>query len=222
MRLSVAVQHHPSRAELLPPLLAALEPLPVDVVSDPEPEGRPDTWRTYRAALEATPEWATHRVILQDDARPCRRFPETLERAVASQPEGLLVLCVCGLARAAAHDVTRAAYYGHPWTRLIRRTFVQTIGLVWPAAVTRAGLEWVDAQGWPRMFTADDEIVGRIAEGLSLDVLATVPSLVQHDDLVPSLTGRPVGLGRNPQRQAVLFEDEPAGVDWTAVPWMPF
>jgi hypothetical protein len=108
---------------------------------------------------------------------------------------------------------------GAPWANLWRRQWVPTVGLVWPAETPRRALEWVDAQDWPRGFTADDEVAGRIADALGLSVLATVPSLVQHDDVVPSLTGARAQAGADPSRVAVYFLEEPDGIDWTAAPF---
>jgi hypothetical protein len=56
MKLATLIQHDPSRAHLLSALLEQLAPLPVDVVTDPDPNGQPPSpWRTYRACLEAFP-----------------------------------------------------------------------------------------------------------------------------------------------------------------------
>jgi hypothetical protein len=218
VRLSVAVQHHPSRSELLPRLLAALEPLVVDVVADPEPDRHPDPCRTSRRCLERTPAWATHRVVLQDDARPCRDFAAVAGRLAEAQPDALVVLCVTPQGRISAHDVLKAATSNRTWARLIRWQFVPVVGLLWPADAALAAAAWAAAQTWPRDCTADDEIVGRAARALDLDVLATVPSVVQHDDDVPSLTGLRWGGRPSTERQAAYFADDVSDRDWTLAP----
>lgn len=216
MRLSVAIQHHPSRAYLLPPLLESLEGLDVEVVTDPQPDGPVDAWRSYRLCLERTPP-DSHRVILQDDVRVCDDFPAVIEHVVAAQHEALIVLCVCGLALLSSRDVRNAHWRGGSWARLIHRQWVPVLATVWPPNVPGRALEWVDQQGWPRMFRADDEVAGRVADGLGLDVLATVPSIVQHDDLVDSLC-RESHRGKNPARTAALFYEDVSGIDWTLPP----
>lgn len=220
MGISICIQHHPRRADLLTGLLSALTPAKVQVIRDPDPSGPAGPWRTYRRALETTPAWASHRVILQDDVTLCRSFFSTLERALAARPDQLVALCVCARPRISARRIHSAAHDGRSWAVLDISRFVPVIALAWPAELIAPALEWVDQQTWPREFTADDEIVGRAARALRLEVLATVPSLVQHEDMVPSLIGRRVlAGGRDPGRVAALFvagNADPAAIDWTA------
>lgn len=216
--ISVAIQHHPARAEILPRLISRLTPLSVQVIRDPQPEARRDPWRTYRHVLETTPEWATHRVVIQDDAAPCRRFPELLRAAIAARPDRMLCLCVCGRPSHTAHAVLRAGSKGDAWIVLHRNQWVPCIGLVWPTRLIGAALAWIDGQHWPRDFIADDEIIGRVARGLREHVLATVPSLVQHEDIVPSLAGKQARAGKDAGRVAALFEEDPREIDWTRGP----
>ena len=71
-------------AHLLLTLLEQLAPLPVEVVTDPEPDGVLSSWRTYRLALETFPDEATHVLVLQDDATPCRDFAKALPSVIAA------------------------------------------------------------------------------------------------------------------------------------------
>lgn len=218
MRLSVAIQHHPARSEILSRVISGLTPLHAEVVRDPEPDGDRHPWRTYRLALERTPEWATHRLIVQDDALPCVSFPALLRAAVEAQPDRLLALCVCGRPTLCARDALAANARGDAWIVLRRNQWVPVIALVWPARLVRPALEWVAGQSWPREFYADDEIVGRIARGLGETVLATVPSLVQHEDVTPSLIGKRHRAGGDPGRVAALFHPDPGLIDWSRGP----
>ena len=64
MKLVVVVQHHPARTDLLPRLLERLDdPL---LVVDPGGE-KSSAWRTYRLALRADVEDATHLLVVQDE-----------------------------------------------------------------------------------------------------------------------------------------------------------
>src|SRR3990167_2873774 len=65
VRLSIAIQTHPDRDHLACALLEQIGE--GELACDPEPDGRPNPWRTYRHALEATPADATHAAIVQDD-----------------------------------------------------------------------------------------------------------------------------------------------------------
>lgn len=218
MNLSLAIQHHPARAEILPQVISALTPLAPQVIRDPDPTGDRHPWRTYRLALETTPKWATHRVILQDDVTPCQGFPVLLRQAIRARPDRIIALCVCGRPTVAARDVLRARDRGDAWILLHRNQWVPTIALVWPTRIIRPALAWIAEQNWPREFYADDEIVGRVTRGLREPVLATVPSLVQHDDIVPSLIGKKNRAGADPGRVAALFYTVPGDIDWSRGP----
>lgn len=217
--LSIAVQHHPRRSELLPSLLSLLRPANVQIISDPEPDGVPNPWRTYRRALEMTPPWATHRLILQDDARPCPWFVEAATAALAARPDSLVVFCLCGKPLHAAHQARIAAAAGTRWIPLERNQFVPVIALAWPTRIIAPALAFVDAQPWPMdKFRSDDEIAGRIARGLREPVWVTVPSLVQHDDVVKSLIGLRARAGADPGRTAAVFvtdELDARTITWT-------
>jgi hypothetical protein len=216
--IAIAVQHHPRRGELLPPLLQALEPCPVDVVSDQDPGGRLCTWPTYRRALELTPAWATHRLVLQDDVEFCPGFLPVLDRVVAARPDRLVALCVCGNPAPSAYAVRQAHVRGESFVELPKDRWVPTIALVWPAQLIVAALEFVDAARWPATFLADDEIVMRVCEGLGIRALACVPSIVEHPDRVHSvMSKRRASGGANPGRVAACFV--PAGVDPLDLAW---
>src|SRR4051794_7844007 len=101
-KLAVAIQHHPARAELLPPLLRALQPASCLIARDPDPSGRPNSWRTYRRALELAPSWASHLLILQDDVTPSRWLPISAPRVAAARPDALVALFVGGRPQEAA------------------------------------------------------------------------------------------------------------------------
>lgn len=224
MPLSIAIQHHPKRPELLGPLMAAMTPgPPPNIVFDPDPNNpHPSPWRTYRRALEETPAWASHRLIVQDDALVCRSFPLAAQRAVAARPEAVVVFCVLGAPKSWAMRVITAANSDSPWAELhfgAVRTWLPVVATSWPANVIRPALDYVDSRSWPNPFRADDEIAGRIVTDLKLKVLATAPSLVDHPDVVPSSMGRRTAQGGlNPNRVAACFIDDsccdPLSIDW--------
>lgn len=92
------------------------------------------------------------------------------------------------------------------------------VALAWPAALIRPALDYVDAQDWPPAFRSDDEIAGRCLRHLRAEAYATVPSLVQHEDVLPSLIGRKAAAGADPARVAYCFASadcDVATIDWT-------
>lgn len=214
VRLSIAIQHHPARADLIPALLEAMPS--AEVVTDPEPDHDRNPWRTYRECLERTPEWATHRLIVQDDARPCQQFEETVQRAVEAYPARPISLFHGGQPAESVPRLCRAYAAKRTWVEIHSR-WTPVVALVWPAEMIRPALEFVDTQRWPPAFQADDEIAGRCFSALGVAPLATVPSLVQHDDIELSLVGQRARGGDDLARVAMTWlddDDDPALLDF--------
>lgn len=208
MRVSVAVQHHPARAHLLPGLIQRLGG-DVEVVTDPEPDATlPSPLRTYRLALELTPGWATHRLVVQDDARPCDQFHERMMEAIAEHPDELVALFVPGIAPHRA-KMMRAMLRQERWAWL-RGGWYPVVALCWPARLAREFAEWSRDRLHPTLgekYRGDDGQVGAFAGQRRLRVWATVPSLVEHPDVEPSLIGKPNRAGRNKGRVAAIYQD---------------
>lgn len=214
MNLSVAVQHHPRRAALLPQLADRLGDH--EVVLDPEPDRLyGSALGTYLECLRRTPSWATHRLIVQDDAIPCQGFRDRAEAAIAEHPDELVALFVPGrtLLRRLMLDEHRR---GGRWVQLPQSlNWTPLVALAWPASQARAFVpagEQVIADRAARGLTthADDPYVGAWRKRLKLPVWATVPCLVQHPDETQSLyrpTLKP-SAGANRSRVAALFVDD--------------
>lgn len=211
------MQHHPYRAKVAAELLAELDDDTVDLVTDPDPDNQwPSPWRTYRHCLETTPDWATHRAVLQDDVLACPKLPTAVANACAARPDRLISLYVGGNMRLGAARVIHAAREGKSWADLAQFSWVPAVALVWPVGMIAPFLSWVDQRGWPPTFRADDEIIGRWLRKTGHIPCATVPSLVDHPDDVPSLIGTRHRGGRDRGRVSVCWiGDCPADeIDW--------
>lgn len=217
VRLWVAVQHHPARADLLGQLLERLGD--ATVVTDPEPAGRPLPWRTYRHALEQTPEWATHALVVQDDARPCAHFPAAAARAAAARPDVVVVFCVCGSPRRTSQAIREAHAAGEHWAPVslnVSNVFCPVIATSIPTRMITPLLAFSDSPAMRRQTGSDDHIVGAYLRHAGEQAWATVPSLVDHPDDQPSLIGKPHMFGRNTARAAAVFigDRDPLAIDW--------
>ena len=191
MNLSICVQHHPSRAQLLPQLMQKLNEC--ELVVDPEPDSSDrSAMRTYLECLRRTPAEATHRLIVQDDAVVTTNFRALALERVAEHPTDLVAFFVPGrtLLR---RGMERARARGEQWYQLPGSlNWTPTVALCWPAHLAAefvpAGEQVVAtraAQGMPTL--ADDPYVGAWRKKRKLPVWATVPCLVEHPDEVPSL-----------------------------------
>jgi hypothetical protein len=213
VRLSVAIQAHPHRAYLAEPLA---EQVGGTVVYDPDPDGYPCPWRTYRAALEATDDGCTHRLILQDDVSVCHGFRQAAELALRARPDEPVSFFHGGQPREHVRRIQLAHAGGASWLTLTSYRWAPALALAWPARLIRPALDWVEAQRWPVEFSADDEIIGRAFAHLGLPIHVTIPSLVQHHDLVPSIVRRHHVAGADPGRRALLYigDGDPATISW--------
>lgn len=198
-----------------------LEQLPGAVIAyDPEPDSLlKSPWRTYRHAIQAAPVDATHILVIQEDATPCRGFHQALSRVVAARPDRIIVLCVCGNAHYARGAVQQACERGQSWAELPRAQILPVVATVWPAETARELVAWVDEQGWHEKFAADDERTRHFLDAQQLVACATVPSLVDHEDMIPSLMSRRQRYGTDPARRAFLFIDRDCDCDVAQIDW---
>lgn len=198
------LQAHPARGHLHGPILQAAGTIPTEVVLDPDPYGKPSPLRTYRLCVQPSPEHS-HLVILQDDVRLCAEFDVALTRLLAHDPDRLIALFVGGAPRRSAHEMRLAHGRGKPLAELGRMDWVPTVALVWPMALAAEfskHLGRVSHDMW-----ADDPIVGSWASRKRIQMLATVPSLVEHEDVVRSLLPNDKSSGgKNGYRKAAIFD----------------
>lgn len=203
VRVSVAVQHHPSRSELLPDLLARLEGIDVEIVEDPEPDARPSPWRCYEECLRRTPDWPSHRLIIQDDAVPCEGFATAAVKALEAQPERPVAFWVGGMPADACAAIRRASNRREAWSDLSPWTWFPCVASAWPAPVVERFLKWLETTRH-RVTAADDAVTARFLQSERIWPLATVPSLVEHPDVVASVIGRRAWAGRDRGRVACI------------------
>lgn len=204
------IQHHPARAELL----STFENLDPVVVSDPEPYAKVKiAWRTYHACLSVSLPGATWRVVLQDDVELCPSFGEVVERALqhADRPVSLFVP---NTLREGSINLLRACARDEAWCDLRPRDWVPAVAVAWPEALVPDFLAWAELRKFhPNVNRADDAIIGKYARERNLAFLATVPSLVEHPDVEPSILRNHRSKGG---RRATCFADESVvDIDWS-------
>lgn len=180
MKLSVSIQAHPDRSEMVCHLQAGLD-RPVVIAWDIEgpPNGNADRgWRTARAAWQLHDPDADWHVVLQDDAVPCVDLLAGLERALEHVPADAVVSPYLG----------RGGGNGYRWTPIV--TGAEIAGASW---VTSSKLSWGVAIVLPvklipdmieycdrRSGVTDDMRVAGWAEKRHAEVWYPFPSLVDH------------------------------------------
>ena len=178
------IQGHPDRGDLHAPLSKALAPLPVELrihSSDP-----PDPWAGYRACLSGIPGSYSHLLILQDDAQPCENFVPALELIAEHNPTVPICLFM-GNMPASTAAVARRQWGKRSYVPLLAAGFVPLVAVLWPVEVAKRFLLW--STGHRRVTRADDGNAARFMRETKQPFLVSVPSLVEHNDFVPSVKG---------------------------------
>jgi hypothetical protein len=213
--IRVRVQHHPSRAHLLPKLLGDLKPLRTEVIehsSDP-----PSPWAGYQLCLENIPK-CDHLLILQDDVELAKGFVPAVRQIAKAKPDTPVCLFLSRLPRDVSARADRAykekqRYVVVPW-----RSFLPIVAVLWPRHKAVEFAEWTEAnpqlpgQRQPR---SDDAMGGMWKMRTKQYVLATVPSIVEHPDREPSTVGRMAQWGKDKNRVAHLLAAHADRFDWS-------
>lgn len=139
-------------------------------------------------------------MIVQDDAWLVPDFERLATAAAAECPCRVLCLFVSGQAVRAVEQMRRST---GGFAKIGLDHFLPVVCVRWPAGVASAVVAHADRMRWGRT-TADDAITIAAVNALGLEVWATVPSLCDHLDDVPSLMSDRVGQKR---RRAALPPD---------------
>lgn len=207
MTLALRVQHHPSRVESLARLFDSLgdDRRHAEVTHDPDPKGSPSAWRTYRKCLADPPSWASHVLIVQDDAVAAPGLYAAAEVALAELPDALVAFFHPTHPPASVAAFRQAQAAGQRFVPLWRHRWIPTVALAWPVERIPHFLAWVeDDRKVPPDWRADDPLVGGWATKFSVPAYATVPCLVEHPDDVPSILKSSTRRGPQRMRQAAV------------------
>ena len=179
-----------------------------EVVADPDPDGKPSPLRTYLECLKRTPAGYSHRVVIQDDALPCRDFLSKSYSALRERPDKLVAFFVPGIQAAGARRVREARADGERWAQIGGTAITPVVALAWPVEIIESFVRFAESSRIAARYTHDDPVTTIFVKKNKLEVWATVPSLVQHPDVEPSLIGKPHGAGKYPKRMAEFFVED--------------
>lgn len=167
------------------------EAVGAEVVFDPGGKTR-SALRGHRAALAHALDayvGTTHVLVLQEDAIPCPGLVDAVMRAVEARPQALLSLYI-GNGHAGQSVYLRRLRACQRFANLPLNYFVPTVGIVWPVSQARGFHRWSANTG---VIWDDEAIMAWRQQGhrqrADVDALATIPSLVDHDNQLPSIIG---------------------------------
>ncbi|MGW0202245.1 NAD-dependent epimerase/dehydratase family protein [Nonomuraea sp. NPDC003201] len=214
VHLSGAVMAHPQRREAAARLAGGV----LDVVTDPDPGGRPSAFRTSLLAWSSIPGDSTHHFLLHDDMVLSSTFFQRAERAARAMPHAALALFAFWNSRNGA-AVRQGALAGARWVAGAGE-YTPVAALLLPKEVAEGYVQWAAGRGdtWP-----DDVLMGRYLRQAGVPVFVAVPSLAEHEDLASLVDNDFQGVRRSP----CFFTDDPlAGLGEDAVlddlPVIPF
>jgi hypothetical protein len=213
----VRVQHHPSRAELLPALRNALKPLRTEVIEhSSEP---PSPWGGYRRCLSDIPDAYKHLLIIQDDTKPSLKFAKALRQIARANPDVPVCLFLASIPRDASLAAQKAMRENRRYIELSWRSFLPIVAVLWPRDKAREFLQWTEdnkalpgVRGEPR---SDDAVGGRWKMVTRQTIRACVPSIVEHPDEVESTIGKKPSWGTSRNRTAFLLAEDAGAFDWS-------
>ncbi len=174
----------------------------------------PSPWGGYKACLESAVEsGASHTVICQDDTIPCLNLPRAVERIAEVIPDHPVCLYL-GCLPPQKRPALEAGAQGKCFVELINRSFMPVVAVLWPREKAEHFLEWSATHsslqrrnGQRIQHRSDDAMGGWWMKTQRQRVFATIPSLVQHPDDVPST------IALRPSGRTALF--------WHPPPWDP-
>lgn len=189
--------------------------LPVEVIehsSDP-----PSPWAGYQRCLTDIPD-CSHLLVIQDDAAPVRNFTAAVRQIAEANPDVPVCLFLARLPRDASTLAVRAMKQNRRYVELSWRSFLPVVAVLWPRSKAEEFRTWAEenpglpAQREPR---SDDAVAGFWKMRTRQTVRCTVPSIVQHPDMEPSLIGRRRSWGQDSGRVAMLLADDALEYDWS-------
>ncbi len=182
----------------------------------------PNPWLGYKACLTDIPPKSTHLCIVQDDAFPCDNFAPALKAVAEAHPDHPVCLFLARLPREASSKAEMAMKRNKTqrYVQLSWRNFMPIVAVLWPRPKAVEFLEWASenphlpGQREPR---SDDAVAGVWKMRERQTVWATVPSLVEHPDMEPSLIGKRAAWGKDKNRCALFFAEDGTAYDWGVV-----
>ncbi len=210
--MNFLVQHHPARAGLLPELLRGIPG--ARVVTDPDPGGQPDPWRTYRECLLLAAELEGPTTIVQDDVTLCDGFAEIAPVAAAVNPDALTAFYIQWWGQS-GNFAKQASGQDRRFTLIAKHEWVPVVATCWPVGAPQECLSWL-AEKPGAVTRADDGTVARWIRKSPRRAVGTVPCLVDHLDETPSLIHRSTKDKPGRRRAAVPWAvmGDPAELVW--------
>lgn len=205
--LSTCIMAHPSRVDMVRNLRTSLGDA---AVSWDDGGG---LWANARSAWGMASAGATHHLVVQDDAIPCRDLIAGTAKAIEMLPfpHECAVSLFCG-----QRSIRKAEEKGRSWAWA--PTTIAAVALVLPARLISEWMEWTDRNVDPMLQGADDYRMSMWLAATGRRCYYTVPCLVEHGCPKSSLAARPSVAQVDNLRVAATYAGEETSaleLDWS-------
>lgn len=159
-----------------------------DIFYDDRPNGG-NAWYTHKKALVAPlDEKYTHLLTLPDDMELCSNFLERCNFLVEHFPKKIIVLFPFDF------NQLSVDYLGTPYYRVVTPS---ACGIIFPVKIINEMVKWIDGaytkdKHLTQETIIDDTAIQYWCKNFSVDMVTTIPSLVQHIGDVSLLGDFPV------------------------------
>lgn len=191
MNITACVMAHPKRAEAAEALALQLKNYPFMDVSisfdGAEASSHQEEWDNGKRALLKGANRGDWHIVVQDDAILCPDFYNNLVGAINAVPSKSIISLYTGTARPLGKRVKTAVDKAEHCSWLQFWMLLWGVGIAIPSDHIEPMVEFVSAP--PYDSAQYDNRIGYFYNRNRLPVWYTMPSLVDHDDEVPSLLG---------------------------------
>lgn len=142
--------------------------------------------------------------MIQDDVWLCNDFRVRAEAAIAEHPTAFMAFFVPDNAACGGNRIWHALKNREPYANISGATTTPVVALSWPVEHIEPFLRYCALPMWAKQ-RGDDRVVGYFTKKNRLTVMATVPSLVEHPDVEPSLVRQQNFNGKSRMRKAAYF-----------------
>lgn len=208
MIISATVMAHPKRRAQAEALRAQLKQMPLNYVSVVYDKDGVE-WHTGKRALKQGIGRGEWHLVIQDDAILTPHFYSNLISAITALRQKSVISLYTGTARPLAGRVTAAVERAPEGSFIEFRQLLWGVGIVIPTDHIKPVLEFVED-----IDLQYDNKIGEFYCRNGLNVYYTVPSLVDHNDDLPSLiSGHGRDVNEEPRRAHTLATEH---IFWSA------
>ncbi len=201
-KVSISIMAIPFRRANVEKIVSKIPEIPISVIYDTKSEG---CWQTAKKAWRSMPPDATHHLVLQDDIDVCDNFYATVLKVVEANPKAIISLFA---SRFRAEEMADAQARGVSW--MVRSRGLTAQAILMPRQYVIDFLYFCAMNIREGVWKPDqDDIRVRIWQNeRKYPTWFTVPELVDHKSLLPSLH-------HHPSYASCCFARDASAVDWT-------